>query len=226
MEDFRLKVFRAVAEQLNFTQAADALYLTQPAVTLQIKALEEDLGVRLFDRTGGRVRLTEAGVTLLDYAHRIAALYTEAERAIGESVGDERGQLALGASTTIARYVLPALVGEFAAAHPRVELMLMSANTEGVVGALNEGRIALGLVEGPVGRSDLTTKRLIEDEIVCIVTASHEWVTREAGEITAAQLADARLIMRERGSGDAPCRRRRDEAGEAEIKRAKCRDGT
>lgn len=75
MEDFRLKVFRTVAERLNFTQAAASLYLTQPAVTLQIKALEEDLGLKLFDRAGGRVRLTEAGIVLLDYAQRIDALY-------------------------------------------------------------------------------------------------------------------------------------------------------
>jgi DNA-binding transcriptional LysR family regulator len=210
MEDFRLKVFRAVAERLNFTQAAESLYLTQPAVTLQIKALEEDLGLKLFDRAGGRVRLTEAGIVLLDYAQRIDALYKEAEQAVGVSVGDERGSLALGASTTIAQYVLPALVGEFAATYPRVDVSIISANTEGIVRALDDKRITLGLVEAPTSRNDLKTERFIEDEIVPIVGAQHAWASAthnapknetNANVVTREQLADARLIMRERGSG-------------------------
>ena len=119
MQDFRLKVFRTVAEKLNFTNAAEALFLTQPAVTLQIKTLEEDLGVKLFDRAGGKVKLTEAGEVLLGYAARITDLYNEAEIAVGALTGEERGKLSIGASTTIAQYVLPALLGEFLSYNPR-----------------------------------------------------------------------------------------------------------
>lgn len=201
MQDFRLKVFRTVAEKLNFTSAAEALFLTQPAVTLQIKALEEELGVKLFDRSGGKVRLTEAGVLLLKYADRIADLYSQAENAIGALIGEERGELSIGASTTIAQYVLPHLVGKFLLLHPKIEFSLISANTENIVRALDSKAITLGLVEGPIGRKDLKIERFIEDEIVVVVAANHEWALNQSKEIDLARLTDMSLIMRERGSG-------------------------
>lgn len=200
MQDFRLKVFRAVAEKLNFTQAAESLFLTQPAVTLQIKTLEEELGVKLFDRAGGKVRLTGAGEVLLEYAAKIAELYAEAEIAVGAFLGEERGKLSVGASTTIAQYVLPKLVGEFLAAHPRVEFSMLGANTDGIVRALDAGEIQLGLVEGPVSRPDLKIEKFVADEIVAVVPAAHEWAQRTA-KITVSDLRAEPLIMRERGSG-------------------------
>lgn len=199
MEDGRLKVFCAVAERLSFTQAAATLYLTQPAVTLQIKALERELGVRLFDRAGGRVQLTKAGSVLFDYAKRIAALYAEAERAVGEVIGEERGELPLAASTTIAQYLLPPLIGKFNAVYPGIEVKLLSDNTEGVIRALDQSRCKLGLIEGPVGRRDLHARRFVEDEIVCIVAADHQWANRP--EVTPQCLLKEPLIMREHGSG-------------------------
>lgn len=201
MQDFRLKVFRTVAEKLNFTAAAEALFLTQPAVTLQIKTLEEELGVKLFDRSGGKVRLTEAGTVLLEYAEQIAELYVQAETAIGSLIGEERGKLAIGASTTIAQYVLPRLIGDFLNCHPKIEFSMISANTENIVNALDRKVIALGLVEGPVGRSDLKTDRFIEDEIVVVVSANHEWALTELPKINIKELVEMPLIMREHGSG-------------------------
>lgn len=201
MQDFRLKVFRTVAEKLNFTGAAETLFLTQPAVTLQIKTLEEDLGVKLFDRSGGKVKLTEAGAVLLEYARKIADLYQEAEIAIGNLLGEERGRLAIGASTTIAQYILPRLVGEFLSRHPKVELSMISANTENIVRSLDKKEIALGLVEGPVGRTDLKTERFIEDEIVVVAGADHEWAFTKSAKIKLNELIKMPLIMREHGSG-------------------------
>ena len=201
MQDFRLKVFRTVAGKLNFTNAAEVLFLTQPAVTLQIKTLEEDLGVKLFDRSGGKVRLTEAGDVLLGYAERIADLYNEAESAVGLLTGEERGELAIGASTTIAQYVLPALLGEFLSYQPRVELSMVSGNTENIIRALDEKRITLGLVEGPIGRNDLKTNRFIEDEIVAVVAADHKLATAKDSKINLKQLAEMPQIWREHGSG-------------------------
>lgn len=201
MQDFRLKVFRAVAEKLNFTSAAEALFLTQPAVTLQIKTLEEDLGVKLFDRSGGRVRLTEAGEVLLVYAGRITDLYNEAEIAVGSLTGEERGRLSLGASTTIAQYVLPALLGEFISYHPRIELSMVSGNTDRIIRVLDEKQIALGLVEGPIGRNDLKTDRFIDDEIVAVVAAGHQWKQLKNSKIDLKQLAEIPQIWREHGSG-------------------------
>ncbi len=201
MQDFRLKVFRTVAEKLNFTNAAEALFLTQPAVTLQIKTLEEDLGVKLFDRSGGRVKLTEAGEVLLRFAERITDLYNEAEIAVGSLTGEERGRLAVGASTTIAQYVLPALLGEFISYHPRIELSMVSGNTENVIRVLDEKRITLGLVEGPIGRNDLKTDRFIDDEIVAVVSPNHKWKQVKNSKIELKQLAEIPQIWREHGSG-------------------------
>jgi DNA-binding transcriptional LysR family regulator len=193
MENFRLKVFRAVAERLNFTQAAQALHLTQPAVTLQIKALESSLAVRLFDRTGGKVALTAAGELLLQYARRIDELTNQARIEIGSLAGEEHGPLALGASTTIAQYILPPLVGRFLLAHTRVQPFLYGANTEEVVAALLDKRVELAFIEGPPQRSDLKLERFLDDEIVAIAHPEHEFADID--------LQSAPLILRERGSG-------------------------
>src|SRR3984885_8010130 len=105
LEKFSLKVFRTVAEHLSFRKAAEHLFITQPAVTLQIKALEEDLGVRLFDRRGNHIFLTAQGTRLLGYAKQMEALVAEAEQDLAKGEGQLSGELSLGASTTIAQYV-------------------------------------------------------------------------------------------------------------------------
>ena len=117
LENFRLKVFRAVAEHLNFHKAADQLFLTQPAVTLQIKALESDLGQRLFDCAGGKVTLIRRSAALLTYANKLAATASEAERELGCEDSRVIGELSLGVSTTIAQYVLARLLQAFSAEH-------------------------------------------------------------------------------------------------------------
>src|ERR1700722_8262448 len=101
LENARMVVFRAVAHQLSFRKAAEELYLTQPAVSLQIKALEEDLGVQLFDRSGPHAGLTPAGTVLLKHTRRVQQLMTRAEQEIAALTGDHAGSLTLGASTTI-----------------------------------------------------------------------------------------------------------------------------
>src|SRR5258706_6810507 len=107
MENFRLKVFRTVATHLNFSRAAEELVLTQPAVTQQIKALEDEFGVPLFDRTGGRITLTTAGHALLPYAEKLKALSDEAQSVVANVSGELGGQLALGAWQTFSQYLLP-----------------------------------------------------------------------------------------------------------------------
>jgi DNA-binding transcriptional LysR family regulator len=199
LENFRLVVFRAVAEQLSFRKAADELYLTQPAVSLQIKALEEDLGGQLFNRTGAHITLTEAGVVLLRYAQQVNALMAEAEHDIAAVSGDHAGQLALGASTTIAQYVLPRLLGEFRKEHPRVLPTLISGNTEEIVRAVETQKIALGFIEGPAHSRDVKVEPFLVDELVLIVPAAHEW--SERATVSAAEITTTPLLMRERGSG-------------------------
>ena len=199
LENFRLTVFRKVAEQLSFRKAAEELYLTQPAVSLQIKALEEDVGVLLLDRSGSQVRLTRAGEMLLQYAERSVVLLEEARREVDLLGGTHSGTLALGASTTIAHYVLPRILGQFCAAYPRVQPSLISGNTEQIVKAVDAEKVTLGFIEGPPNHRNLSSVPFLDDELVLIVPAAHEWAER--AEISASDLLPARLLLRERGSG-------------------------
>ena len=199
MESFRLKVFRVAAEELSFTHAAAKLFLSQPAVTMQIKNLEDELRLRLFDRTGQKISLTPAGRVLKDYATRIATLCGEAEEAVAKLRGETVGALSLAASTTIAQYLLPALAGEFLRENPGVELHIVSSNTAEVVAALTARRVALGLIEGPPGRSDVKTQPFLEDRLPLIAPPGHEWA--ETGLLDPARLEGTPLILREHGSG-------------------------
>ena len=189
LENFRIVVFRAVAEQLSFRKAAEELYLTQPAVSLQIKALEEELGVQVFDRAGAQITLTPAGTILLRYAKQVNSLFVQVEREIVALTGDHAGQLALGASTTIAQYVLPRLLGEFCKEHPRVHPTLISGNTEHIVDAVEKQKIELGFIEGPVRSRAVKTKPFLEDDLLLIVPAAHEWAELES--ISSAEIASA-----------------------------------
>jgi DNA-binding transcriptional LysR family regulator len=199
LENFRLVVFRTVAEQRSFRKAAEELYLTQPAVSLQIKALEEDLGAQLFDRSGSQVRLTAVGKILVEHSQRAHEILVRAEQKIAALGGEQAGELTLGASTTIAQYVLPRLLGEFLEKHPRVYPTLVSGNTEHIVNALREQRIALGFIEGPPRTRDVSTQPFLQDELVLIVPAAHEWA--EQTVVAGGDIATIPLLMRERGSG-------------------------
>ena len=199
LENFRLKVFRAVAEHLSFRKAGEALYLTQPAVTLQIKALEEELGTKLFERSASGVRVTEAGSVLLHYAEQMHRLAGEAEDRMAALKGEATGELVLGASTTIAQYVLPALLADFSRTYPAIRLQVFSENTEHVAEGVATGRFGLGLIEGPSKRRDLRVQPWFDDELLLVVPAGHEWAG--LGTIAAEALVGAPLVMRELGSG-------------------------
>lgn len=199
LENFRLVVFRKVAEQLSFRKAAEDLYLTQPAISQQIKALEEELNVVLFDRSGSQVKLTPAGEVLLKYAEESSQLLHRATQSLAQLSGTQSGSLNLGASTTVAQYVLPGLLSEFCASHPRVHPTLISGNTEQIVTAVEEGKVELGFIEGPPRSREISAAPFLQDELVLLVPAAHEWVERKY--IVPADLASAPLLMRERGSG-------------------------
>ncbi|MBV8115726.1 MAG: LysR family transcriptional regulator [Silvibacterium sp.] len=199
MENFRLKVFRAVAEQESFRKAAERLNLSQPAVSQNIHALEEELGVTLFDRSGNHVRLTQAGTVLLRYARRNAQLAREALDALAKIEGEPRGELRLGASTTVAQYILPRMLGSFQKQYPQITLSVISGNTEHVVQELLQGRIAMGIIEGPASSRELRKRRFLEDHMVLIVPRDHPWAG--VREVPIEALKDVALLMREAGSG-------------------------
>ncbi len=198
MENFRLRVFRSVAQHLSFTRAAEELFLSQPAVTQQIKALEDELGVPMFDRSGGRIQLTPAGRDLLPYAEKLRELAAEAVRAVAQASGEYGGELTLGASQTIGQYLLPKLVAAFRAENPKVRVTACSGNTDAMLQALDARRIQLALIEGPAMRKDLRVEPFLEDHMVLVVPPGHEW----AGQDVSLQALGAEpLLMREFGSG-------------------------
>lgn len=198
LENFRLRVFRSVAKHLNFSRAGEELLLTQPAVTQQIKALESELDAALFDRGGGHIRLTAAGKALAPFAEQIRLLSDEAEQAVAAAAGQRSGELSLGASQTIAQYVLPSLLAEFRGNHPKVHVTAVSGNTDQMLEALVAGHIELALIEGPERRGDVQVTPFMQDHMVLVVPASHEWAGQE---VTPAMIRSEPLLLREIGSG-------------------------
>jgi DNA-binding transcriptional LysR family regulator len=198
LENFRIRVFRAVAHHLNFSRAAEELLLTQPAVTQQVKALEVELGVPLFDRSGGRITLTAGGKVLLPLADQMKEISDQAFAAVAETSGEQAGELAVGASQTIAQYLLPNFIAGFIKAHPRIRVVARSGNTEAMLDALVAHQIHLALIEGPDRRKDLNIEPFFQDHMVLVVPTNHEWADQEV-DIEA--LKQQPLLMREFGSG-------------------------
>ena len=170
--------------------------MTQPAITLQIKALEEDLGARLFDRSGGRISLTQQGSVLLSYAKKIASLVSDAEQELGGPDGTVSGDLSIGVSTTIAQYVLPRLVGAFLDENPGVQFSLHSGNTGETVKALLAEQVSVGLIEGPARDRGVRVEPFMEDELVLIASQHFE-----SYRLTRSQLQVSCFLVREQGSG-------------------------
>ena len=199
MADRRLRAFHAVAKHLSFTKAADALFMTQPSVTFQVKQLEEQINTRLFDLTQGRITLTPAGATALQYAERILDLYAEMDARMSEITGQEAGPLLIGASTTLAEFLLPRVVGEFKSRHPGVVPRLLVANSEQVQDKVAERSLDVGFIEGDSHLASLVTEALCEDELFVVCAPEHPLARHKA--IAPALLAEQAYIGRETGSG-------------------------
>ena len=173
MADRRLQVFHAVAKFLSFTKAAESLHMTQPAVTFQIRQLEESFNTRLFDRTHNSITLTEAGAHVQQYADKIIELYGELDNSVKAMTGDISGSLTIGASTTIAEYMLPTLLRDFKFKYPDVAIHLKVSNTKGIVSMVENNVIDLGVVEAPVGNKNLVVEGCRSDRLVAIVPPKH-----------------------------------------------------
>lgn len=199
MADRRLQVFHAVARLLSFTKAAETLHMTQPAVTFQIRQLEEYFNTRLFDRVHNRISLTEAGTLVYGYADRIFDLYAEMDRSVREITGEVNGSLTIGASTTIAEYMLPALLGDFKDSYPDVTIHLKVSNTEGIVSMVEHNTIDLGVVESQVGNRNLVVEPCRDDHLVVIVPPNHALATRN--KLCFQDILEFPFICREEGSG-------------------------
>lgn len=199
MEDHKLKVFCTVAETKSFSKTSEIIHLTQPAVSLQIQALEEIYETKLFDRSSSTVTLTPAGEILYKYAKEILGLYASVEKVIGEITGLVKGSISIGASSTIGNYLLPGVITDFKKAHLKIKIHLLVGNTKRVVDMLNSGSIDVGLVEGEVSRQKMVVEKLIPDELLLVVPAHHPWAKKK--DISISELTKEPFIFREGGSG-------------------------
>ncbi len=199
MADRRLQVFHAVAKQLSFTKAAEVLFMTQPAVTFQIKQLEEHFNTRLFDRGHGKISLTPAGDTVLEYADRILGLSAELDVRLAEMTGQIGGPLLIGASTTIAEFMLPRILGEFKSQYPNVKPRLIVANSESIEMRVAEHTLDIGLIEAPSHQSNLQCEICCEDELLVICAPGTTLAKNK--ELTPQLLATHPFVSREPGSG-------------------------
>jgi len=199
MIDTRLLVFYKAAQRLSFSEAAQELLLTQPAVTFQIKKLEQTLGTRLFYRDKNRVTLTEAGELLYQHAGRILAAYEEAQRALHGLTGLVTGRLVIGASTTMGEYILPRVLGRFQARHPEVQTALEIGNSHRILHGVTSRYLDLGILAEEVTHRELAQEAILKDELVLIVSPSNPLSRRP--EVSLKELSGQRFVIRERGSG-------------------------
>lgn len=199
MSDRRLQVFHTVAGVLNFTRAAELLHMTQPAVTHQIRQLEQDFNTRLFDRSNNKISLTEAGEQVLVYADRIINVYEEMHQSVKMLTGDKTGLITLGASTTIAEYMLPGLLGGFQKKFPEVQIRLRVANTDAIVALVGDNSIDFGVVEGEVNNQSLVVDHCQWDEMLALMSVDHPLASEKT--VTPQQLLEYPFVFREDGSG-------------------------
>ncbi|MFZ1083844.1 MAG: LysR family transcriptional regulator [Terracidiphilus sp.] len=199
IENFKLKVFRVVADNLNYRRAADELHITQPAVTAQIRSLEESLGIALFDRVGRETNLTQAGTTLLHYVRQIEAITNDAISALAPFGGLAEVELSIGASHTIAVYHLPELLPHLLREWPKLRIHVTSGSTNEVLQALALHQIGIALIEAPAHRPDMKIEAFDADELTLIVKPDHRWAKKQS--VTAAELVQEPILLREVGSG-------------------------
>jgi DNA-binding transcriptional LysR family regulator len=199
MLDFRLHVFYTVAKRLSFTKAAAELFVTQPAITKHIQELENQFGTALFDRRGNQISLTKAGEVFLKHAETIVSTYRQLEFDINALKGKSGGTLRLGASSTVAQYVIPPVLARFRERTADVMVSLLSGNTEQIEQQLLNKDIDLGLVEGRTHHSDIRYTPFVKDELVLICRPDHPLA--DFDEITLNDLKTIPILLRERGSG-------------------------
>ncbi|HKN19278.1 MAG TPA: selenium metabolism-associated LysR family transcriptional regulator [Dissulfurispiraceae bacterium] len=199
MEDHKLKVFCTVAETKSFSKTSQIIHLTQPAVSLQIQALEELYETKLFDRSSSSINLTSSGEVLYSYAKNILAQYSELEKEIGKITGLIKGSITIGASTTIGNYLLPTVVFNFKKNHPKIKINILIGNTNRVLDLLNSGIIEFGLVEGDTTRSKIKVESFLTDELVFILPAMHPLAKKKS--ISILEIMKEPFIIREEGSG-------------------------
>ncbi|MGJ1411081.1 LysR substrate-binding domain-containing protein [Sphingobacterium thalpophilum] len=198
--DFRLLVFYTAAQHLNFTKTASALFISQPAVSKNIQELEKKLGIPLFERKGNNLNLTESGQILYKYAQQIINLYNQAGQEIQELQHGRKGNLVLGASTTISQYILPALLADFLTQYPNNRIQSFQSNSRSIEEQLMDKTLDLGITEGSTDNRSLKYIPFMKDELV-LVTNSGNPLLKQLKDPMLVDITQLPLVLREQGSG-------------------------
>lgn len=197
--DFRLKVFFTVANRLSFTKAATELFITQPAISKHIQELEEQYKIKLFERNGSKISLTNAGEVLLKHTKNIFEVYREIDFDMSALINQQKGLLRLGASTTISQYIIPPLLARFHQKLQDIKVNLLNGNTEQIEKALLNKEIEIGIVEGQSKNQSIKYTEFLKDELVLVCNNSNLLINKE--QVLLEDLKDLRFVTREYGSG-------------------------
>jgi DNA-binding transcriptional LysR family regulator len=195
----QLHIFYTVAEKGSFSSAAQALYMTQPAVTMQVKALEDYFGSKMFLRTTKKIELTDAGRTLLPYAQRSIELMKETESSMAKYTHMLHGRLHLGASLTMGEFILPQLLGPFGIQYPHISVSMKVMNTTQILDEIVHHQLNFGIIEAPIDHPDVQTDAIMSDELLLILPEKHELTKKTA--ISWSDVLKYPFILREQGSG-------------------------
>ncbi|MBI5101904.1 MAG: LysR family transcriptional regulator [Nitrospirae bacterium] len=197
--DIKLKLFCAVAETRSFSNTSKIVHLTQPAVSLQILALEEFFETKLFDRSGGKIKLTQAGEILYHHAKHILEHYNEIEKDMRKISGALKGGFTIGASTSVGNHVLPRVIIAFKKEHPKVKISMMVGNTKRIEELLMSGFVDFGLVAGECMGGKMKREKVMSDELMLIVSREHPWAKKK--NVSILDILKEPFILREEGSG-------------------------
>lgn len=200
MLDFRLQVFYTVAKRLNFTRAAAELFISQPAVTKHIKELEASYKTTLFERSGNKkITLTAAGKVLLTYAEQLIAVYGELEYDMNLLNKEHGGVLRIGASTTVAQYILPKVLALFHKKFASVNVQLLTGNTEDIEQALLAKEVEVGIIEGISRSAQMSYEPYLRDELVLVAASNNSKIRKDT--LKPEELLHHPFVLREPGSG-------------------------
>ncbi len=195
----KLSIFLEVAKEKNMTRASKTMHISQPAISQIIKELEGEYRVKLLERIGKKLYLTDEGELLSNYARRILNLYGEFEEKVEDGKKLKRGKLRIGASTTIGIYIMPQLIKAFKEKYPFIDVNISVENTEHIANMLINNEIDIAFVEGNLNIDELESEFIWIDELVFIASKNHKWNKRE--KLSKKDIEEAEFILREIGSG-------------------------
>jgi DNA-binding transcriptional LysR family regulator len=193
----QLRIFKAIASERSFTNAAEILFVSQPSLSKQIKTLENHLGILLLHRTGTKIVLTEAGIIFLQYSERILALCEESCRALNDLKDGERGNLKVGASQTIGAYLMPRVLTLFAQSYPQINLHIDIDSTRIIAKKVADRRLDIAVVGGdiPVSlKKNLEIEDFVQDELILIISKSHPFAKKKKKQISKEDLYHLNFI--------------------------------